>query len=116
MDEQEFEELTEEDRRAVNQMRELRKSPGWQFLSGELNETLEMLRDIYENDSIGSFDRLVGREFVRGQIAMLRLILELPEKVEEGSLAALKARQEQLKEAQEYGTDGSADQPEPGTG
>lgn len=104
-EDKEFEELTEEDRQLVLAMRALRRDKGWEFLVGEMQEWLEELRNLYESDSEASFDKLVGREFVRGEIFMLKSIISYPDEIEQSARFALRARQDQMKEQQSDGYD-----------
>lgn len=95
------EELTHEDYKLVQLMQSLKRNEGWQYLVEELEGQLKMRRDQYELEEGGGLDALIAREFPRGEIAMLRLVLALPDTIEDSARAAIEAREAHEKEEED---------------
>jgi hypothetical protein len=91
-----IEEAMEEDRETQQLMSSLLKNKGWQALAGMLTADLAARRNEYELNESTGMDAMISREFLRGEIAMLRTMLQLPTDLKEGADAALRMRQRQL--------------------
>jgi hypothetical protein len=100
-----FEELTHDDRESMQLMRSLLNNEGWKSFVRLLESDLKTRRDLYELGDVEGMDGLIQREFLRGEIAMLRTMLGMPEALMESSNTALHMRTEQYKNEEERHND-----------
>ena len=73
-------------------MGSLLNNAGWHALSKLMKAEIQLRRNKYELDTESTYDRLISREYLRGEIAQLRVILALPEQLKENAEAGLSMR------------------------
>lgn len=65
------------------------RTEGWAMLKNILNSQVELRRNDFELTPLDSMDKVLGQEFKKGEIASLRLVLELPQNVLEDAEAVI---------------------------
>ena len=90
--EERYQRLTSDDREAITLMGSLLNNAGWHALSKLMKAEIQLRRNKYELDTESTYDSLISREYLRGEIAQLRVILALPEQLKENAEAGLSMR------------------------
>lgn len=62
-----------------NSFADLLRSPGWDALSKVISAQIEQRRNRFELVPLESLDEVYAQEFLKGELATLRLILSLPQ-------------------------------------
>ncbi len=83
-----------EARRAKNLFKPLVGSEGWGELCSVLMKQIEMRRQKFELVPLKSLDATLEQEFVKGEIAMAHMVIQLPASILEDAQAVLDAVKE----------------------
>ena len=77
-----------------NGFRELLRSEGWDALTKVLEAQIEQRRNTFELVSLESLDQVYAQEFLKGELAALRLILQLPQDALDDAQAVIDSTKE----------------------
>ncbi len=75
------EELLREAVKQKNAFAALLRTEGWDMLATIMRQQLELRRNSFELTPLESLDQVPAQEFKKGEVANLRMIMELPQHI-----------------------------------